>query len=318
GSDSDDTMAVELESAQVEGARVDGVDATPTLPDADLVVPVREQGELLGVLTIAKPRGERVTEIDIELVGRLAAASGVVLRNLRLDAELAQRLTDLEASRRRLLHAQNDARQRIEAELAGGTRAQLGVLRERLTGLAREVDPVGTPKSALLLRQLVAATDGALDTLAGLAAGVYPPRLAAGGLAAALTEQAAKAAVPVSVHAAGVGRYPAEVEAAVYFSVLEALQNVAKYAGASSAQVRLRHDGDLLRFEVTDDGIGFDPATTVLGTGLQGMGDRLDTVGGTMTVDSTPGDGTTITGQVTVVLEIPLMPAVHALAGASR
>ncbi|MDQ3709912.1 MAG: ATP-binding protein, partial [Actinomycetota bacterium] len=190
------------------------------------------------------------------------------------------------------------ARQRIEEDLAGGSRAQLGVLRERLSRLVREVDPATAPKTALLLGQLVASTDGAMDTLDGLAAGVYPPRLAADGLSAALTEQAAKAAVPVSVHAPGMGRFPAEVEAAVYFSVLEALQNVAKYACATSAQVRLRHDGDWLSFEVTDDGAGFDPATMTMGTGLQGMADRLDTVGGSMTVTSAPGTGTTVTGEV--------------------
>ncbi len=293
-----DVAAVEADDADgAAGAGGAGGPALPVLPDADLVVPVTEQGELLGLLTIAKPRGERVSEVDTELLGRLAAASGVVLRNLRLDAELAQRLTDLQASRRRLLTAQNDARQRIEEDLAGGSRALLGVLRERLSGLARDVDAVAAPKSAVLLGQLVAATDAAMATLDGLAAGVYPPRLAADGLAAALTEQAAKAAVPVSVHAPGVGRYPAEVEAAVYFSVLEALQNVAKYAQAGSAQVRLSADGDRLHFEVTDHGIGFDPATTSMGTGLQGMADRLDTVGGTMTVHSAPGHGTTITGQ---------------------
>lgn len=241
----------------------------------------------------------------------------MVLRNLRLDAELAQRLADLEASRRRLLTAQNDARQRIEADLAGGSRAQLGVLRERLSGLAGEVDPDANPKTALLLGQLVAATDGALDTLDGLAAGVYPPRLAADGLAAALTEQAAKAAVPVSVHATGVGRYPAEVEAAVYFSVLEALQNVAKYAGAGSAHVRLELEGDQLRFEVADDGVGFDPAAVTMGSGLQGMADRLDTVGGSMSLDSSPGMGTTVTGQVPVGLATPSPIAEPVLAGAS-
>jgi len=297
---------------------VDPDSSTPSLPDVDLAVPVREQGELLGMLTIAKPRGERVTEIDSELLGRLAAASGVVLRNLRLDAELAQRLTDLEASRRRLLSAQNDARQRIEADLAGGSRAQLCVLRDRLSGLARDVDLRATPKTSLLLGQLVAATDGALETLDGLAAGVYPPRLAADGLGSALTEQAAKAALPISVHAAGVGRYPAEVEAAVYFGVLEALQNVAKYATASSAQVRLRHDRDRLLFEVTDDGVGFDPSATRLGTGLQGMADRLDTVGGRLTVDSTPGAGTAITGEVPVVLAPPPRDLEAALVGGSQ
>ena len=307
--------------AESDGGAADGAAdeaAAPALPDADLAVPVRDRGELLGVLTIAKPRGERLTEIDTDLLGRLAAASGVLLRNLRLDAELAQRLTDLEASRRRLQSAQNDARQRIEEDLAGGSRAQLAALRERLSALAGEVDPASAPKTALLLDQLVAAADGAMATLDGLAAGVYPPRLAADGLAAALTEQAAKAAVPVSVHALGVGRYPAEVEAAVYFSVLEALQNVAKYAQAGSAQVRLTADGDRLHFEVTDDGIGFDPATTSMGSGLQGMADRLDTVGGTMALHSTPGSGTTITGQAPVLSGTPSPAAVPALAGASR
>ena len=106
------------------------------LPRADLAVPVVERGELLGVLTIAKPRGERVSEVDTDLVERLAAASGVVLRNLRLDAELTQRLEDLEASRRRLLSAQDDARRRIEADLAGGSRAELNQVRDRLTALA--------------------------------------------------------------------------------------------------------------------------------------------------------------------------------------
>jgi len=297
---------------------IDGNDSAIALPDADLAVPVREQGELLGMLTIAKPRGERVTEVDIELLGRLAAASGVLLRNLRLDAELAQRLTDLEASRRRLLSAQNDARQRIEEDLAGGSRAQLAALRERLSGLCHEVDAASAPKTALLLDQLVTATVGAMATLDGLAAGVYPPRLASDGLAAALTEQAGKAAVPVSVHAEGVGRYPAEVEAAVYFSVLEALQNVAKYAAADSARVRLAQDDGQLRFEVTDDGAGFDPATVTMGSGLQGMADRLDTVGGTMALHSTPGSGTTITGQAPVPSGPPSPAAVPALAGASR
>ena len=278
---------------------VDADSATHSeLPEADLAVPVREGGELLGVLTIAKPRGERVTDADADLLDRLAAASGVVLRNLRLDAELTQRLADLEASRRRLVGAQDDARRRIEAELAGGSRARLTELRERLTGLAGEADPDTAPKTAMLLGQLVSATDGALDTLTGLAAGVYPPRLAADGLAAALTEQAAKAALPVSVHANGIGRCPAEVEAAVYFAVLEALQNVAKYSGATSAQVRLTRDGTRLNFEVADDGVGFDPASTSLGTGLQGITDRLDTVGGTLNIHSTPGEGTTITGRV--------------------
>ncbi|MDQ4038000.1 MAG: hypothetical protein M3313_06555 [Actinomycetota bacterium] len=291
----------------VDGIRYLGDDTAEeiSLPGADLAVPVRDRDELLGMLTIAKPRGERIGEIDIELVGRLATASGVVLRNLRLDAELAQRLVDLEASRRRLLSAQNDARLRIEADLAGGSRGQLEQLRGRLTQLSGKVDPEATPKTAVLLGQLVVATEGALDTLDGLAAGVYPPRLAADGLVAALTEQAQRAALPVKVTATDVGRYSAEVEAAVYFSVLEALQNVAKYAGASCARVALAHEGDRLTFEVTDDGSGFDPVSTPMGTGLQGMADRLDTVGATMTLTSTPDLGTTVRGEIPTTRSSP-------------
>ena len=220
-----------------------GVDDVDDLPEADLAVPVREQDELLGVLTIAKPRGERVTEVDVDLVERLAAASGVLLRNLRLDAELAQRLDEIQASRQRLVNAQDDARRRIEAELGGGTRAHLTTLGPPLSRADERTSTRRAPRRPPSCSgSSVASTDTALETLAGLAAGVYPPRLAADGLVAALTEQAGRASVRVEVTATGVGRYPAEVEAAVYFAVLEALQNVAKYADADMALVRLVHE----------------------------------------------------------------------------
>jgi signal transduction histidine kinase len=274
------------------------VDAASALPEADLAVPVHDQDELLGVLTIAKPRGERVSEVDVDLMQRLAAAGSVLLRNLRLDAELAARLEEIEASRRRLVSAQDDARRWIEAELGGSTRAQLRALQDQLSVLAGDIDADAMPKTAMLLDQLGAATDGALDTLAGLAAGVYPPRLAADGLVTALTEQAGRSTVRVEVEATGVGRYGAEVEAAVYFAVLEALQNVAKYADAETSRIRLAQQGDRLTFEVTDDGVGFDTETAPTGSGLQGIIDRLDTVGGTVTIVSEPGTGTTVAGSV--------------------
>jgi signal transduction histidine kinase len=299
-------------SATIEAGTV------PDLPDADLAVPVRDQDELLGVLTIAKPRGERVTEVDVHLVERLAAASGVLLRNLRLDAELAERLEEIETSRRRLVSAQDDARRRIEAELGGGTRVQLRTLGDRLSVLARGVDAERTPKSAMLLGQLVTATNCALDTLAGLAAGVYPPRLAADGLVAALSEQAGRAAVRIEVQATGVGRYPAEVEAAVYFAVLEALQNVSKYAAADSVRVRLAHEAGRLSFEVTDDGAGFDTTEMSQGTGLQGIADRLDTVDGAVTIVSEPGVGTTVSGSIPAVDTSTSDDTHHALTGARR
>jgi signal transduction histidine kinase len=118
------------------------------------------------------------------------------------------------------------------------------------------------------------------------------------GLHAALEAQARKAALPVTIEAEGIGRYPQQIEAAVYFCVLEALQNTAKYAQASAAQVILCGDGQHLVFTVTDDGKGFDPAATPRGTGLQGIADRLGALGGTIDISSTPGNGTRLTGRV--------------------
>jgi len=106
--------------------------------------------------------------------------------------------------------------------------------------------------------------------------------------------------VPVTVDASGVGRYPPELEAAVYFCCLEALQNVAKYACATAVRLRVRAAGACLQFEVTDDGLGFDPAVTGYGTGLQGMADRLEALGGSAAVRSRPGAGTTVTGTLPV------------------
>jgi signal transduction histidine kinase len=148
------------------------------------------------------------------------------------------------------------------------------------------------------------ATD-ALENLRDLARGIYPPLLADQGLVVALEGQARKAALPVEVEGEGIGRYPQEVEAAVYFCCLEALQNVAKYANASTARVRLADLDGTVTFEVTDDGTGFDPEHTPLGTGLQGMRDRLEALGGTLMIGSTPDRGTTVGGTIRVGASSP-------------
>jgi signal transduction histidine kinase len=136
----------------------------------------------------------------------------------------------------------------------------------------------------------------ALDDLRALARGIYPPLLADEGLAAAVRGQADRAPLPVRVEADGIGRHPPDVEAATYFCVLEALQNVAKYAHASQATIVLSDQDGQLRFSVTDDGSGFDATTTTHGTGLQGTADRLAVAGGTLRIRSAPGLGTTISG----------------------
>jgi signal transduction histidine kinase len=277
-------------------APADGRDAgeLPDLGAVSRAVAVRHSGELLGALTIVKPPSEPVSAAEDRLLAQLASQAGLVLRNAGLTAELQATIDDLRASRRRLVQAQDAERQRIERNLHDGAQQQLVALRIQL-GLLDAVadDPAGVRETAGQLRDGLAA---ALDDLRALARGIYPPLLADQGLGAALRAQASRAALPVTVSADGVGRYRLEAEAAVYFCVLEALQNTAKYAGASTASVALAASGGQLEFTVTDDGAGFDVAAAVDGTGLQGMSDRLAAVGGTLRIDSAPGHGTTVSG----------------------
>jgi signal transduction histidine kinase len=259
----------------------------------DLEVPVDHQGERLGALLVTKPRGEALTPADEKLVRDLAGQAGLVLRNVAL-------IADLRASRQRLVVAQDEERRRIERNLHDGAQQQLVALKVRL-GLARTLaEREGATRTRETLAELVGEADDALNTLRDLARGIYPPLLAAEGLGPALRSQAEKAAVPTEVTAGEVGRYPQEVEATVYFCCLEAMQNVAKYAGAEQVAIRVGHDDGALSFEVRDDGAGFDVSSTPSGAGLQNMADRLEAVGGHLAVDSAPGRGTRVTGRIPI------------------
>jgi signal transduction histidine kinase len=262
-------------------------------------VEVRHQGVLLGALTITKRSGEQLTPVEENLLAHLAGQAGLVLKNVGLSADLQARLEDLRASRQRLVTAQDEERRRLERNLHDGAQQHLVALKVKL-GLAELLMGRDREKAMVTLGQLKADADEALDTLRDLARGIYPPLLADRGLAAALESQARKATVPVTVDADGVGRYSQEVEAAVYFSVLEALQNVQKYAGASRVEVRLREESGELRFSVDDDGRGFDVAVTKMGSGLVNMADRLDALGGQLQLTSTIGSGTSVQGRVSV------------------
>jgi signal transduction histidine kinase len=261
----------------------------PAFEGASRAVAVSHGGELLGALSLDKPRNESLTSTEDELLRHLASQAGLVLRNAAL-------IDELRASRRRLVGAQDAERRKIERNLHDGAQQQLIALTIQLSLLA---ESAGDPAA---VRELVPAVqDGvraALDDLRDLARGIYPPLLADQGLVPALQAQARKAALPVEIDADGMGRYPQDTEAAVYFCTLEALQNITKYAGASRATVGLACSGGSLQFTVTDDGTGFDTATTRHGTGLQGMADRLAALGGALQVRSQPGHGTILSGEL--------------------
>jgi signal transduction histidine kinase len=273
--------------------------ALPGLPHADEAFPVEQRGELLGALAIAMPANDPLDDAKRKLVADLAAQAGLVLRNVRLTEDLRARLDDLKAAQKRLVAAQDEERRKLERNIHDGAQQQLVALSVKLR-LAQSLVARDPEKAQGMLTELQAQTTETLEDLRDLARGIYPPLLADKGLPAALEAQARKSALSVEISPDGVGRYPQEVEAAVYFSVLEALQNVAKYANATHAEVRLAARDGHLRFEVRDDGAGFDPSRTGYGTGLQGIADRLGALEGALEVISAPGRGTTVAGAIPV------------------
>jgi signal transduction histidine kinase len=278
-----------VSGSELHPAAVWPADADP--PD-DALVDVEDRGERLGALSVAMPPTEPLSGARENLMHDLASQAGLVLRNVLL-------IEELRSSRRRLVAAQDDERRKIERNLHDGAQQQLVALAVQLK-LVRTLVERDPAKAGALLDTLQGAATDALEDLRDLARGIYPPLLADKGLATALEAQARKAVVPVTVEADGVGRFPADVESAVYFSCLEALQNIGKYAEANAATIRLSDGSGELRFEIRDDGRGFDPSATTYGTGLQGIADRLAALGGELIVTSAPGDGTAVAGRLPV------------------
>ncbi|MGI8615633.1 MAG: sensor histidine kinase [Actinomycetota bacterium] len=258
-------------------------------------IEVAHQGEVLGALSVQMPASDPITPSKEQLIRDLAGQAGLVLRNATL-------IEDLKASRQRLVAAQNEERRRIERNIHDGAQQQLVALAVKLK-LADSLLGKNEARAHEMLADLQTDTSQALEDLRDLARGIYPPLLADKGLGAALESQARKSHMPVDVEVDGIGRYPQEAEAAVYFSCLEALQNIAKYAEATAVTIRLSQANGTLSFEVTDDGLGFDAHTAERGTGLQGIADRLAALGGEFVLRTAPGLGTTIRGAVPVGVE---------------
>ena len=267
------------------------------------VAPVAHSGELLGLLVVARRADERFGEEDERVLAELARQVGLALHNVRLDSalqasldELRHKAEELQASRARIVAAADAERRRIERDLHDGAQQRLVALAVKLR-LARRLVDADLDQARGMLDELRDEVKDAVEELRNLAHGIYPPLLLDQGLAAALGSAAQRATIQTRVEAGPVGRYPADLEAAAYFCCLEALQNAMKHAGPeATAVVRAWEEGGTLRFSVSDDGAGFDPAARAGGTGFVNMADRLGAIGGNLRVDSTPGGGTTVVG----------------------
>jgi len=262
-----------------EGAYVDEAGRRLELPapGADrTLTPIEVDGDRVAVLV-----HDTAVLADPRLLSAVASATRLAVSNARLQAEVRARVAEVEASRRRIVEASDEQRGRFERELREGAERRLA----RVTELVAGIDPD-------LKSQLVTAR----AELGEFARGIRPAALDL-GLGAALAELAERSPVPVELTAPA-ARLPPAVEAAAYFVCSEALANVAKHARASRARVHVAVAGSQLTMEVTDDGIG--GATPAAGTGLRGLEDRVEALGGRLAIDSLLGRGTRL------LVEIPI------------
>jgi signal transduction histidine kinase len=267
------------------------------------VAAVTDSGELLGLVVVGRAPGAPNYDLaEDDALGDAVRILAAVLRNRALTvaleaslAELQQANTELVASRRRIVTAADAERRRIERDLHDGAQQHLLALAVTV-GLVRQMVAEGDPRDEVLdtLGQLSDDVRATVQELRALAQGIYPALLVDGGLAPALRAVAGRSAQAVTVEADGVGRYPVELEAALYFCCLEALQNAAKHAPGAAVRIELRRADGRLCVDVRDDGPGFDPATSNGGMGRTSMADRVGAHGGTVEWVSAPGAGTTV------------------------
>jgi signal transduction histidine kinase len=243
-------------------------------------------------------------------VGRLAGQEAAREKALREQAErnaaeLAERqrqverlAADLTASRRRIVAAGDETRRQIERNLHDGVQQRLVTVSLKLRGL-RDSVPEGLPAVRDDLDQVANALAETLDELRDLARGVHPAILVEAGLGGALAALARRSALPVRLHTQLDGRLPAESEATAYYVVSEAFANAVKHASASAVDIRIEVTEGILTVEVSDDGVG--GADASCGSGLTGIRDRVEAVGGNLAVHSPPGSGTVLTARLSVV-----------------
>lgn len=290
------TWPPEAATARAEPVPLDATDR----PAGRRWLAVRHADQELGHLVVQERDRQPLTPMEEQLFAGLAAQAGLVLRSVRLRAELAvrlkessQRARELSASRERIIAAQDEERRRLERNIHDGAQQHLVALAVNLR-LARTLVARSSARLPAVLTDLTRAAEETIDTLSDLSRGIYPRALSEQGLAAALDVAVAAGSLPVDLTIEEMPRPHPDIEAAVYFCCLEALQNAAKHSGATRAVVRLGRTAEGLGLVVADDGEGFSPNAVGPGSGLVNMRDRAESVGGRLRVDSQPGRGTEI------------------------
>lgn len=276
------------------GAYVDGEGQAISLPGGDghrAVTFIERSGQPVGALIHDAALRDDPAQVDA-----VCAAAALALENERLHAEVLARLEEVRASRARIVEAGDAARRRVERNLHDGAQQRLVSLTLAI-GMARSKLGSGAVSDAEnLLDQASQEARSAIKELREIARGLHPAILTEVGLVAAVQSVAERSPIPVEVHATTDGPLSDSLEATAYYVVAESLTNVAKYARASSVQVRIEHCGDRLRVEVADDGTG--GAEMRPGSGLEGLADRVAVLEGHLEVDSSPGAGTRIRAEL--------------------
>jgi signal transduction histidine kinase len=269
------------------------------------VAPVSHGGELLGLIVAERPASADIfSEEDDRVLTELARQVGLAVHNARLDTalqttldELRKQADELRQSRARIVASGDAERRRVERNLHDGAQQHLVAMAVNLR-LARDIMTDDAEAAGEMLDQLADDVKTTIQELRELAHGIYPPLLADSGLGEALRAAANRSPLPVEVTADGIGRYGPEIEAAVYFCCLEALQNAGKHAPQARVELRVWEESGGLLFSVIDDGPGFDPVAARGGHGFVNMADRLGAIGGTVRWESQPGQGAQIRGSI--------------------